>query len=291
MKTNELREEITNKVIALMEEYGTDWTKPWTSGGGGLPTNIVSKKAYSGINIIMLMVADKGTNEWGTYKQWAERDAQVRKGEKGTHIIFYKSLKKESVIEGAKDIVIPMMRNYTVFNASQVDGYEVVTPEPKGLGEKMDDVELFIGNTDAKFFNGSSAYYSPKEDKICMPDLELFYGTDTSSDIECYYSTLLHELTHWTGAKHRLDRDLKNKFGSKDYAKEELVAELGATFLGIELGIHNEPRPDHAKYLNSWMTVLKEDPSAIFKASTMASKAVAYLHDLQSEIKDVHTAA
>jgi antirestriction protein ArdC len=235
-----------------------------------------------------------GTNEWGTYKQWSEKDAQVRKGEKGTHIIFYKSLKKESVIEGAKDIVVPMMRNYTVFNASQVDGYEVVTPEPKGLGEKMDDIEMFIGNTDAKFFSGSSAYYSTKEDKICMPDLEMFCGTDTSSDIECYYSTLLHELTHWSGAKHRLDRDLKNKFGSKDYAKEELVAELGATFLGIELGIHNEPRPDHAKYLNSWMTVLKEDPSALFKASTLASKAVTYLHALALQvegIKDVNTAA
>jgi antirestriction protein ArdC len=291
MKTNELREEITNKVIALMEEYGTDWTKPWTLGGGGMPTNVISKKPYSGINIMMLMMSDTGSNEWGTYKQWKDKDAQVKKGEKGTHIIFYKSLKKESVIEGAKDTVIPMMRNYTVFNASQVDGYEVVTPEPKGLGERMDDVDLFLSNTNAVIKSGGSAYYSPKEDKICIPDMGYFFSTNHSSEIECYYSTLLHELTHWTGAKHRLDRDLKNKFGSKDYAREELVAELGATFLGIELGITNEPRPDHAEYLNSWMTVLKEDPSAIFKASTMASKAVAYLHDLQSEIKDVHTAA
>ena len=281
MNTNDLREEITNKVISLMEEHGSDWTKPWLVNSG-MPINVVSRNEYHGINIMMLAMSQMPTNEWGTYKQWKEKDAQVMKGEKGTHIIFYKSLTKESAIEGGKDIVIPMMRNYTVFNSSQVEGYEIETPEPKGLGEKMDDVEEFIGNSGANIIDGAMAYYSPSDDKIRIPDVEYFFGTSTSSEIECYYSTLLHELTHWTGASHRLDRDLKNKNGSKDYAKEELVAELGATFLGIQLGIHNEPRVDHAQYLNAWMKVLKDDTTAIFKASTMASKAVDYLNELNS---------
>ena len=287
MNTNDLREEITNKVISLMEEHGSDWTKPWLVNSG-MPINVVSRNEYHGINIMMLAMSQMPTNEWGTYKQWKEKDAQVMKGEKGTHIIFYKSLTKESAIEGGKDIVIPMMRNYTVFNSSQVEGYEIETPEPKGLGEKMDDVEEFIGNSGANIIDGAMAYYSPSDDKIRIPDVEYFFGTSTSSEIECYYSTLLHELTHWTGASHRLDRDLKNKNGSKDYAKEELVAELGATFLGIQLGIHNEPRVDHAQYLNAWMKVLKDDTTAIFKASTMASKAVDYLNELNSygEVSD-----
>jgi antirestriction protein ArdC len=281
MNTNDLREEITNKVISLMEEHGSDWTKPWLVNSG-MPINVVSQNEYHGINIMMLAMSQMPTNEWGTYKQWKEKDAQVMKGEKGTHIIFYKSLTKESAIEGGKDTVIPIMKNYTVFNSSQVDGYDVETPEPKGLGEKMDDVEEFIGNSGANIVAGGMAYYSPSDDKIRIPDVEYFFETSTSSEIECYYSTLLHELTHWTGASHRLDRDLKNKNGSKDYAKEELVAELGATFLGIQLGIHNEPRIDHAQYLNAWLKVLKDDKTAIFKASTLASKAVDYLNELNS---------
>ena len=285
MNTNDLREEITNKVISLMEEHGSDWTKPWLVNSG-MPINVVSRNEYSGINIMMLAMSQMPTNEWGTYRQWLAKDAQVKKGEKGTHIIFYKNI--GNLDDDGKIRTIPMMRNYTVFNSSQVEGYEIETPEPKGLGEKMDDVEEFIGNSGANIIDGAMAYYSPSDDKIRIPDVEYFFETSTSSEIECYYSTLLHELTHWTGAKHRLDRDLKNKHGSKDYAKEELVAELGATFLGIQLGIHNEPRVDHAKYLNAWMKVLKDDTTAIFKASTMASKAVDYLNELNSygEVSD-----
>jgi len=282
MNTNELRENITNKVISLMEEHGSDWTKPWLSNHG-IPINVVSKNEYHGINIMMLAMQEMPTNEWGTYKQWKEKDAQVKKGEKGTHIIFYKNI--GNLDDDGKVRSIPIMKNYTVFNASQVEGYEIETPEPKGLGEKLDDVDKFIENSGANIVDGGMAYYSPSDDKIRIPDVEYFHGTSTSSEIECYYSTLLHELTHWTGAKHRLDRDIKNKHGSKDYAKEELVAELGATFLGIQLGIHNEPRVDHAQYLNAWMKVLKDDKTAIFKASTMASKAVDYLNELQ-EVSD-----
>ncbi len=276
MKTEELREDVTNKVISLMEEHGSDWTRPWLSEHG-LPKNIISNNHYSGINIMLLAMKGMPTNEWATYKQWKEKDAQVKKGEKGTHIIFYKSIE----IDG-EDKTIPMMRNYTVFNSSQVEGYE---PKPINkpcfTGERMDEVDEFVGNTGANIIDGGMAYYSPSDDRICIPSIEYFFDTSTSSAIECYYSTLLHELTHWTGAKHRLDRDLKNKHGSKDYAKEELVAELGATFLGIQLGIHNEPKVDHAQYLNAWLETLRGDTTAIFKASTMASKAVDYLNESQ----------
>ena len=279
MSINTLKQDITDKVIALMEEHGSDWTKPWLVNSG-LPINVETKNQYHGINIMVLAMQEMPTNEWGTYRQWLLKDAQVKKGEKGTHIIFYKNIK--NLDDDGKFTNRGFMSHSTVFNSSQVEGYDVETPEPKGLGEKMDDVEEFIGNSGANIIDGAMAYYSPSDDKIRIPDVEYFFGTSTSSEIECYYSTLLHELTHWTGASHRLDRDLKNKNGSKDYAKEELVAELGATFLGIQLGIHNEPRVDHAQYLNAWMKVLKDDTTAIFKASTMASKAVDYLNELNS---------
>lgn len=281
MKTQELREEVTNKVISLMEEHGSDWTRPWLSEHG-LPKNIISNKPYSGINIMLLAMKDMPTNEWATYKQWKEKGNQVKKGEKGTHIIFYKNL--GNLDDDGKVRTIPMMRNYTVFNSSQVEDYEPeIINKPCFTGERMDDVDTYVGNTSAVIKDGHMAYYSPSDDRISIPAIEYFFDTATSSSLECYYSTLLHELVHWSGAKHRLDRDLKNKHGSKDYAKEELVAELGATFLGIQLGVHNEPRVDHAQYLNAWLQVLRGDTTAIFKASTMASKAVDYLNELQPE--------
>ncbi|MBH5372266.1 hypothetical protein HZZ16_30020 [Bradyrhizobium sp. CNPSo 4016] len=164
-----------------------------------------------------------------------------------------------------------------VFNADQVDG-----PEEAPIAAPVDelgDVDAFIARTEAKIVHGGNrACFIPKLDEIHMPPREAFMGSATSSPTEAYYSTLLHELTHWTGPAHRCDRDLSGRFGSQAYAMEELVAELGAAFLCAELGIAVEPRADHAQYLAHWLKVLTADKRAIFTAASKAGEAVAFLH-------------
>jgi antirestriction protein ArdC len=280
MQTKQLQESIANNVIKLMSEHGTNWTMPWLVDNG-MPTNAANGNEYHGINIMLLAMQNMATSEWATYKQWHLKDAQVKKGEHGTHIIFYKPLSIKDKDTG-KDKTIPLMRNYTVFNADQVDGYESQTTiEKPCLVEKIKTVETFIKNTNATIVHSGKAFYRPGDDTVNIPDPDLFKDTESSTAQENYYSTLLHELVHWTGNKDRLNRKILNQFSSKDYAKEELVAELGATFLCISLGITKQPRVDHAQYLNSWLSVLKNDTNAIFRASAMAGRASDYLHGLQ----------
>ena len=142
--------------------------------------------------------------------------------------------------------------------------------------------EAFISATGADIRHGGQcAFYRPATDHIQMPERELFTGTQTSSATEAYYGTLLHELTHWTGAKTRCARNLTGRFGSQAYAMEELVAELGSAFLSAELGITPVPRPDHAGYIASWLKVLKEDKRAIFTAASKAAQAADFLQQFQ----------
>jgi antirestriction protein ArdC len=163
-----------------------------------------------------------------------------------------------------------------VFNADQVDGLETVPVA--GPVEGIRDIDSFVAGTGATIVHGGRmACYVPKLDEIHMPPPELFVGSATSSATEAYYSTLLHELTHWTAAAHRCDRDLSGRFGTDAYAMEELVAELGSAFLSAELGISVEPRADHAQYLAHWLEVLKADKRAIFTAASKAGQAVAFL--------------
>jgi len=167
-------------------------------------------------------------------------------------------------------------RGYFVFNANQVDGYP---PEPLPIiteKERIAAAEIFFQSTGAVIRHGGArAYYSPGLDHIQMPPFEAF------PEAEGYYSVLGHELTHWTGAKARLDRDLSGRFASQPYAMEELVAELGSAFLAADLGISNAPRPDHAAYVANWLTVLRSDNRAIFTAAAKAQQAVDFAHSLQ----------
>jgi len=171
---------------------------------------------------------------------------------------------------------------FYLFNADQVEGYQpegiVETPD---LTKRLDNAENFIIKTGAIISHGgTSAFYRPSSDSITMPDKWRFVGTDTTNATQAYYSTLLHELTHWSGNAIRLDRTKGKRFGDTDYAFEELVAELGAAFLCADLGIENEPRLDHAQYVASWLKALKNDKQAIFSAASYASKAMAYLKTL-----------
>lgn len=277
-------QDVTNKILALMEQHGTDWNKPWRAAGGNtLPVNIVSGKHYRGINIAILLSSGYENQVWGTYKQWKDKGAQVRKGERSTQIVFWKPMTIEDKETGEeKDILFA--RGYCVFNVAQVDGYELtVTDDESAEFEPHDAAQAVLDGSGAVIRHGQGgAFYVPSQDYIGLPFPETFLERDG------YYATALHELTHWTGHKSRCDRDFKptQRFGDEAYAFEELVAELGAAFLCASTGISAEPRPDHAKYLNSWIKVLKHDKKAIFTAASKAQQAVDYIHEIQGEVAE-----
>ena len=284
----EMHKKVANKVIEQMKTHGTDWVKPWTTKGLGdqhIATSMSTGNAYQGINTLILGIekAVNGytTGQWATYQQWKKRDAQVRKGQKGTTVVFYKKVQikdKASDDPNAK-VTIPLMKFFTVFNADQVEGYELPVYEEIERREPQtvaNELSIDVG-AELRSNAGDSAFYSPNEDFINMPLIEQF------SDDSLYASTLLHELGHWTGHKSRLDRNLKNGFGTKDYAFEELVAELTSAMLCGSLNVDPEPRPDHAKYLNGWIEKLKDKPESIFKACALAQSASDYLLDLQAQ--------
>jgi antirestriction protein ArdC len=289
----DLHQEITDKIIAAIEAGAGKWEMPWQTTGNGMPTNAITKKRYNGVNIISLLITGMAmkypTQEWASFKQWQGAGANVRKGEKGTEIVYYTLLVRKVDGEEKK---IPLLKYSYVFNAGQVDGYNAKLPELPALAERISLAEEFVAKSGAEVrFNMGHAYYSPAADFIAMPAWEAFKDTKTATATENAYSTELHELIHWTGNAKRCARDLTGRFGNNAYAAEELVADLGAAFLCGELGIAVEPRPDHAKYLSSWLVVLRADKKAIFTAASKASAAVAYLHQLHDGKEDADSAS
>lgn len=281
---------VTDQVLSMMQQHGADWINPFQRKGGlGLPRNIASKKSYRGINILLLGWSHHASVYWGSFKQWQERDCQVRKGEKGTKIVFWQFLEKEDAKSGEK-VTIPMLRVYTVFNAEQVEGdfaASLLNPTldaEDGAGE-IADAEDFFRRTGANIRHSDKgqAYYSPSADHIHMPHKAIFEATPTSTATECYYSTLAHETVHWTGHSSRLDRIKLAPFGSEEYAREELVAEIGAAILCAHLGISATPRPDHAQYLNCWIKRLGDDKRAFVTAASAAAKAVDFIVEATEE--------
>lgn len=286
----DIHQEVTNQIITLLDQVDLDdYQPPFASlAARGLPKNPITENHYQGINILALWFNQQSknftSNEWATFQQWKDKGANVRKGEKGSRIIFYKTLVKteENAKGEQEDRKVPMLRLYTVFNANQVDGYEhkeSAIPAVDNV-KKMALVEEFCRNTGADIRHGAArAFYHRVEDYINMPETSYFLDTSQASATENYYSTLLHELTHWTGAKHRLDRDkAKNNLEVEKYAFEELVAELGAAFLCAEFNITQTLPEHHALYIKSWLQALKDDKTYIFKASAQAAKAVEFLN-------------
>jgi antirestriction protein ArdC len=287
----DIHQHITNQIVAAIERGAGEFRLPWHSAGGAImrPTNVASKKPYRGVNIIALWAASEqkgfGSGLWGTYRQWAEAGAQVRKGEKSSYIVFYKKIQvagDSAEAEGSTDPETRLFARATpVFSAEQVDGYElpvITNPFPV---EPIAAADAFVAATGASISHGGTrAYYRPSTDSIQLPPREAFIGSATSTAAESYYSTVLHELTHYTSHEKRCNRQLGKRFGDNAYAMEELVAELGAAFLCSELGITAEPRADHAQYLASWLSVLKADKRAIFTAASKASEAASFLTDL-----------
>ena len=287
----DVHQEITNSIVDAIETAG-DFRLPWIKNNGGSfarPVNIASKNPYNGINIVSLWVSalasEFPSNVWGTYRQWQEKDCQVRKGEKSSLVIFYKSFEVEDVNEQTGEAEIGerrIARASRVFNAGQVEGFEVTAEElpEEPAFDPIKRAEKFAAATGAKIEEGGDrACFIPSADMIRMPERRRFTGTDTTTPAEAFYSTLSHELVHWSGAKKRLDRDLSGRFGNEAYAIEELIAELGAAFLCADLGITPEPREDHACYIKNWLAVLKNDKKAIFAAAAKASQATSWLLD------------
>ena len=267
---------ITDSLIEALENVETgSWKMPWDCAEGGLPVNIASGKAYRGVNVLQLWVAGYGSSVWGTYKQWKAKGGQVQKGEKGVSIVFYKPIEKVKS-DGTKDKFL-LARAYTVFNIEQTD-IEIPEPEETGTVACMEKADAYLGNLGATVKHGGGrAFYQPREDFIQLPQRNDFH------DSEGYYSTSFHEHVHWSGHKSRTDRDLTGRFGDESYAFEELVAELGAAFLCHKTGVTKQPREDHAKYLKSWLKVLKNDEKAIFTASSKAQQAVDWMDEQQEQ--------
>lgn len=279
----DLYQHVTDKIVSALENgaHGK-WSMPWHSvnhpghrGFAIMPENIAGT-GYRGINVWLLMSEklSRGytSDTWGTYKAWSAAKANVRKGEHGTLVIFWKPIKSAELDAKGKPKTFLLIRGYNVFNADQVDGY---TPKAKPTlpPEARDaNCEAFFTAVPAHVnHNGNRAYYSPAIDEITLPAFAQFHTP------EDYYSTRGHETVHWTGHKTRCAREFGNRFGSNAYAFEELVAELGAAFLCGHLKIANDPRPDHAAYLANWLTVLKDDKKAIFTAASAAQKAVDFI--------------
>jgi antirestriction protein ArdC len=280
---------VTQLIVEAIESGKATYQMPWHAATpeGLLPVNVHSKASYSGINLVALWAsAQKNhfeTGMWGTYRQWAELGGQVRRGEQGSPVVFWKISEKElqePKEREAKTQRVFIAKGYTVFNVSQVTGF---TPEPTpklSPDERVAGAEEFFFGLGADIRHGYGvAAYVPDKDCILMPNYERFRS------VEAYYGVIGHELAHWSGAKPRLGRDLSGRFGSASYAMEELVAELSSAFLLAKLEISSEPRTDHAGYVENWLEVLKNDKRAIFTAAAKAQQAVNWLHQTHELVR------
>jgi antirestriction protein ArdC len=279
----DLYSEVTARIIAELGRGAAPWIKPWSATPGrNVPQNAVTNRPYSGCNVILLWLAREhgwASPRFLTYKQALEVGGNVRRGEHGTKVYFVKQLQvKDDDSDEAEARLVPMMREYTVFNVDQCDGLSdtIRAGKPmrvRNLDARDDLADEFLRATGADIREGyGEAYYAPSRDFITMPAFAAFKGADH------FYNVAFHELTHWTGHKSRLDRDLKNRFGSRSYAAEELIAELGAAFLSAEFGFDGDVR--NAGYIATWIELLKADKRAFFTACSKASQAADYLRRL-----------
>ena len=287
---------ITAEIVSAIENGAGDWRMPWHHDGNSTarPKNVVSDKGYRGINILALWVAAYRSGYlsgvWGTYRQWSQLGCQVRRGEKATTVVFWKEMHKgdhgDTEPDGAdrsdnderEDRVRFLARGYYVFNAGQVDGYVARDIPRLPESERIARADTFFAALGIPIVTGGDrACYCPDIDTVFMPPFECFL--DTAS----YYSCLGHETAHATGAKHRLDRDLTGRFGSETYAMDEVIVELTSSFIMADLGIAHEPRAEHAAYIASWLSALKNDPRAIFTAASQAQAAADWMHAQQPD--------
>lgn len=280
-KPEEIYSQVTDQIIADLEAGTVPWEQPW-SGGFSLPRNGSTTNFYSGINILILWMRQKKagfkSSQWLTFNQAKALGGAVKKGEKATRILFYSPLKVEEKNEAGnvEEKTISMLKVHSVFNLTQIEGLESLAEIERGTvlksePEICEEAEKVLKNSGAKlsFDGGPMAFYDIKTDSIHMPEKAMF------KDQIGFYGTLLHELTHWTGAETRLNRNLESTKAKTQYAVEELVAELGSSFLCAHVGLKYTIQ--HASYIDSWLKVLREDKGAIFRAASQARVATEFL--------------
>ena len=282
-------QEVTDRIIAALEAGTPPWRKPWDpdkAGGPAMPRNATTGQRYRGINVLTLGMSPlafmTGDPRWATYKQAEDRGWQVRKGERGTAGFFFKRLvlrddKGEgSAPERDEDGVrhIPLLRSFTLFHASQIDGIPDYIPPTieEAPWRAPEAAEIILANSRAVVrIGGDRAFYSPSTDHIQLPPQSAF------ATPEGYCGTVIHELGHWTGSPTRLNRDLRNKFGSHDYAREELRAEISQMMVCAEIGISDCDFSNNAAYVASWLEKLRSDRKEIFRAAADAQRIADYL--------------
>lgn len=276
-----LYQKVTDQILIQLQNGTVPWVKPWSATAGrNVPCNAVTNRPYSGVNTLLLwssMAHAFTTPRFVTFKQANACGGRIRRGQNGFKVYFVKRVQSKTEDQDADDTRkdYTVLREYTVFNIDQCEGLPngIVHPEPPKVYNHDTRCELadeFVRQSGVHLREGAGeAYYSPGHDCVVIPSWESFSSKDT------YYNTLFHELTHWTGHKKRCDRDFKNRFGSRAYAAEELVAELGSSYLCAEFGFDTTTRS--ASYIQSWIDLLKNDNRAIFTAASRASKAAEWL--------------
>jgi len=293
-----LYDEVTARIITELEAGRLPWVQPWGKDGAtspGVPRNALTSRPYSGVNVLILWGAvienSWPSQSWVTFRQALEAGGCVRKGERGQTVVYAdrftpEAEKERASREGGDPKAVPFLKRFTVFNVAQCEGLRAgLADDPALLPEReiVPVAEEVIAASGVEFrIGGDKAFYAPDPDFVQVPPQPAFFEQIN------YYRTCLHELTHATGHAKRLGRDLRNAFGSKDYAREELVAEMGAAFLCATLGI--QPSIRHADYIGAWLAVLREDNRAIFRAASAASKAADWLLARHREAQASHEA-
>jgi antirestriction protein ArdC len=278
---------VTNAIVADLEAGVRPWVKPWTCRRAGPVSRPLRAcgRPYSGVNVLLLwseaLMRGFSAPTWMTFRQAKALGAQVRRGERGATVVYAGRIRRtEETAEGAVERNIPFLKAYTVFNVAQIDDLPPdvqAAPHAPSSEHRIPRADAFFAATGAEIHQGGDqAAYALEADVIQMPPAAAF------PDPVDFYATLAHECVHWTRHPRRLDRDFgRKRWGDDAYAREELVAELGAAFLCADLGLDLRPRRDHADYIGEWLTVLRNDTRFVFRAAAFAQKACEYLHGLQ----------
>jgi len=276
-----IREEITNNIIAMMEKNTGEWIKPF-AGLAARPMNPKTEKNYSGLNAFYLSLL--GNSYWATFNQWKEIGAKIKKGSKATRVMRPQAITKKDA-NGKPEMdsegnpkKFTIYKAYPVFSADQVEGWDA--PELPNISnvQRIENADKYLRNLGSviNFTDAGQAFYDRSNDQITLPKECLF------NDTEGFYSTWCHEEIHKTGAPNRLNRIKGKKFGDRDYAFEELVAEIGAAMLCVQLRVTPTVRQDHAEYIGSWLKALRNDKKYLADAATLAGEAIDFMDAQQT---------
>ncbi|MBV5266482.1 ArdC family protein [Pinisolibacter aquiterrae] len=296
---SDIHARVTDRILADLESGVPTWIRPWSAGNtqGRIVRPLRHNgQPYSGINVLLLwseaVACGFSSPTWMTFRQARELGGHVRKGETGSTVVYADRIRRTETDDRGDEVEreIPFLKAYTVFCVDQIDGlpdrFHAPATDPLDPITRDARADAFFTAIGADIrHGGAQAYYAVGSDHVQMPLFESF------RDPVSYYATLGHECVHWTRHPSRLDRDFgRTRFGDAGYAREELVAELGAAFLAADLGLTPEPRSDHAAYIASWIKVLKDDKRFVFTAASHASRAVDFLHGHQPKLAEERTA-